>query len=774
MRQTPRDAVSGGNHVETSLSAARELTTVGSTQRPPALTTTSAVRKPSYKTTVVELPAPELTQIEMPLYYPRDSNSAHVQQLKGSLLHEGIDDEGGFIAFCGYFGTRQVLRGAQVLQAFTQLYQQGRISYVPPPPNGFATMEERQTHRSRLGYKNGVLHVGTIRCVQLQRVDENTGVVSETPFTATESLLLAAHYNGKNGRIRPMTMIDSITLAQRFILCRLRDMHLSEYVQPSQKGAVPPSIVWSRLPQFVSEATACSLIPFSNMPSTLPDMDFGRTSTTDDQFLKQNQRSLRQRQQEYIRLAMSLLWSPNTQKLLTNRYTLEGKPLTCSLWSIRTFRLRPFTSADDALQFIMLIAMYRYQHDRRKMKIRQLDRMKVKTFLDLIESCVGNSMSWAMNRAGEPFPSKWDVFNTETCINVRGHVEPQRVSIATILMSLLIFWSPPKSNSAVHDPNTCSSEDVLCNLKNFMQGWPFEQNWRASSASQPCFEPEIFLKPVLPLGSVRPYIVPGATTVEQTVPLPPAAGQPVIVGQADSRSIAGTAIFPPAPILPVSGGDNVANLTRAPATAVKLLPRPSPQGAEAQTTSVHDEDRFSPSKMSIVSSGTPRPPLNNMEADVVDEVMLDCGQGGSILAVSDDEGGSDTDGDVDNSTDSDPVNGKDMCAQQMPVKGSQRPSVSLKLTRNEISKEAVQQRHRGIASKRKKGRRKKPKARPITDSVPRSPTNIVSTEKQGVVDKGDESSDEECLEALYDKISAELPAPTDVQNLPTACHDKGA
>lgn len=521
--------------------------------------TAPPLRKPKYKTNVVSLTPPDLAAVTMPMFYPRDGNQQHIDQLKLSILHEGIDDEIGFIAFFAHLGTRQVVRGAQLLQSFNELYEQGRIRYVVHDSSTPTPQEQHQVAR----LVEGVLHIDKIKCIMLDRVDDN-GATSEAPFTATETLLLAAHYNSKNGHVRPMTMLDNITLAQRFILCRLRDLSLYEHVQLATRRSTPPNVIWSRLQQFVTEATSCNLISYSTTPSAPVHLDaiatdFTNTSDTSAaaDLLAKQIRSSRQRQTEYLRLAMSLLWSPNTQNLIMNRYHFDRKPITCALWSLRTFQLRPFTSANDTVQFVLLMALYRAHQERRSLKLYTFNRDNTKQFIDVVEQCLKKLLSWGMNRTKDPPPTMWDILNgvtttTGTAIETNVAASPRQqtaesseqnsaVTVASILMSLLTRWEHvgPKSVS-MPSPQACTTNDVLFSLQCVMNRWPFEKNWRTLSPSLPCFQQDLFLQPILPLHSIRfwPTQPPPNTAApsprNENSAIPPASSPPETMSAAQS------------------------------------------------------------------------------------------------------------------------------------------------------------------------------------------------------------------------------------------------
>lgn len=795
--------------------------------------TSTELRKPCYKTTLVRVTPSDLTAVRLPQYYPRDTNRRHVEQLKMSLLHDGIDDESGFIAFCGQPPNRNVVRGAQLLQAFCELYINGRVCYVEHDDSISV-----QEYQRKLGYCNGVLSTGKINCAFVERIDETGGdAVVHTPFSATETLLLAAHYNSKNGHIRPMTMLDNITLAQRFIQCRLRDLHLSDHLYSSRRRSAPPNVVWSKLPQFVAEATACNLIPYSTTPSAPPNLDIPSDVNGNDPALwRQHIRTIRQRQAEYIRLALSLLWSPHTQNLIMNRCTFESNTLSCSLWSLRTFRLRPFTSADDSVQFVMLLALYRCQQERRSLRLRPFDRDKTKRFLELIASCVQKLLSCAMNRTKPPFPTKWDIFNAITTITTgpptiqpspQGQQDQQQVSIADILMSLLTRWdhaaatTNAPTQSAAGD-NSCTGQNIIFSLQCFMQRWPFNRKWRFLSPSLPCFQPDLFLQPLLPLESIRFWPVHAPSSTDMASVRPPAI-----------LSAAQQAVHPTGPphqqlqslvktLQQRHATHSAAIAPQPPVRLAKLLPavddRAAPLGREFQATPqgqtsswlfknispLHNSTPVVQKALAVVSAAavtdalppnpssielqTPRTNIslgrvmeNNRivpsETDNVDEEMIDGGEGRRFVDDSNEDDectdtyatGRNTD-DI-NYTDTDPIVQSRARSRDVTVEGERSKRVRHDRSNAVPTLECSAPVSALISSstvqyRRSKKQKTKRTSAAIRDSLRAgAPTDC---------DTADDEDDEEQLEPLYDKISAKLPPPTGVYNLPSTCHVGGA
>lgn len=781
----------------------------------------SVVRKPSYKASIITLTPQNLKAVDMPMFYPRDSNRSHVDQLKSSIMREGIDDETGFIAFCTHFGSRHVVRGARVLQAFNELYDEGCIRYITQE-DAVSPLE----HRRRIGLHSGVLYVDKVKCVVLDRVDEN-GTALETPFTATETLLLAAHYNSKNGHIRPMTMHDNITLAQRFILCRLRDLHLSDHIESTRRRTTPPNVIWSKLPQFVAEATSCNLIPYSNTPSAPHCAEINNNSSgTNDHSTMSRQliRAVRQRQAEYLRLAMSLLWSPHTQNLIMNRHYFETKPISCSLWSLRTFRLRPFTSADDTVQFVMLIALYRCHQERRALNLRPFDRDKTKQFLGVVERCMEKLVSWTSNRSKAPFPTKWDVLNGVTVTTVssptdsgqpngKDQQQEQRVTIASIMMSLLTRWehTSGRSVNSMPHPDGCTTNDILFSLQRFTNNWPFNRKWRMLSPSLPCFQPDLFLQPLLPLSSVRLCTLP-ITATPQNSPLlrPDSASAPMLPAQRpttrkSSTMVHTTAVSACAPSL----CENPSTLPPPPIKLARLLPAiddrmppvpPSQTDPVAQTTldsylSLKQITIVAPPKLlSTPSSIAPLAPGAAPSAAkrpchsprMVDEETLEFGHGQSILNSSEDD---DERTDPDGVAEPIALNGA-ASTDKDPVEAENNEPESHVQNLNALRKcrtSSAPQKRKAIASRKHSQplpkRNRSATRRNLNETCEQFSAeqcdenlgeNIDDGRNEEQDDDGDFMSIDEDLEPMYDKISAKLPPSTGAQNLPTPCHDLGA
>lgn len=764
-----------------------------------------------------------------------------------SLLQEGIDDEAGFIAFCAHLGKRHVVRGAQLLQAFNELYAQGRIRYVTRDDS-----ETNAEHNTRIGYIEGILNIGTIKCSLVERVDKDSGKTLETPFTATETLLLAAHYNSKNGRIRPMTMLDNITLAQRFIMCRLRDLNLSDHLDSSHRRSVPPNIVWSKLPQFVSEATACNLIPFSFSASTTSHFDLGDDSTADPAVLKQQTRTIRQRQAEYLRLGMSLLWSPHTQNLIMNRYNSDKTVLSCSLWSIRTFRLRPFTSADDTEQFVMLLAMYRCQHERRSLGLRPFDREKTKQFLELIEECIRKLLAWTLNLTKAPFPTKWDIFNAVTTVTVvtppdsdaqapeKASSPPQeeeekRTTIASILMSLLTRWdhnARGESNSRNTSDETCSRDQILHSLQFFMQRWPFARKWRFLSQSLPCFQTKLFLQPLLPLQSVRivsiPTQVPSPNPVHDnslTMATPPCTTVAVAASASIERPPRPVKVPRVSPLLPAAGDNDILApvplgisqqagrqvfdpITMKNLCRMKEIPPPKnpfpgvvvPRGHTSQPPEVLNQRETRMEGMSSLVDNldaNSNDSLNSRASNdmgVVIEEVVESGQGNSIVDGSEDGEDEGRNSDGNNSTNTDPVARVESLSRSIPSDASRTRTLVQPEALKRKRGECVEARNGTLTeilprqSRRKRDNRKKKKKKRRTEPIVQTAT----VEKNTACDRGEEENEgrdnteqgsdesdgnegsDDDLEPFYDTISAKLPSPTGVENLPTPCHNLGA
>jgi len=796
------------------LTAANQLSHMAPSAPPPATVPppseaipTTVLQKPCYTTSIVELTPPDLTTMRLPMFYPRDSSRSHVEQLKGSLMQDGIDDECGFVAYCAQQGEKHIVRGAQLLQAFCELYEKGRFRYV-------ARDAAQAECMPKLGYIDGVWHVGMIKCAFLQRIDETDGrKVVDTPFSATETLLLAAHYNSKHGHVRPMTVLDNITLAQRFILCRLRDLNLSHHLESINIRAVPPNIVWSKLTQLIEEATVCHLIPFSTTPSAPAKQDRNSyNNNTDTPAWRQQMRAARQRQGEYIRLALSLLWSPNTHDLIMNRCNVSGTIISSSLWSLRTFRLSPFTSADDPVQFVMLLALFRIQRDRRALKLRPFDRDKTKRLLELIANCVQKLLEWTMNRKQQSFPTKWDIFNAVTTITPEPptiHPPPpgqqtKRVTVADILMSLLTHWESTPAGSrptpvvAADSAVSCTTDQIFFSLQCFMQRWPFNRKWRMLSSSLSCFKPDLFLQPPLSLSSIRfrPFPV-----------RPPSTDTPVVqtVAQHAMRRETNKLAAPPPPrpttlatVLPTID-DRVAPLAsdNIPGTIprqhtnplVPMLPsirttQPVVQSTNPAVATLPPSASAAPIPSTepvetCTAAGAAATETTLMPARTVEEEMLDSGQGDKILDTDSDDEDDRTDAytrekgsnDSSNSTDSD------------VLRKSKERAFDTALSRKRKSlDEALNQSAAARKDKRKKNRKNNERRsnflQPITnnaETTSRTNPNVVDDDTNGSdEDVSDSDEEEETLDPFYDKINAALPNPTDVRNLPIACHDLGA
>lgn len=808
------------------LTAAKQLSHMPPSAPPPATVpppsdamSTTVIQKPCYTTSIVQLTPLDLTTMRLPMFYPRDSSRSHVDQLKGSLMQDGIDDECGFVAYCAQQGEKHIVRGAQLLQAFCELYEQGRFRYVARDADSQADC------MPKLGNIDGVWHVGMIKCAFLQRIDKTDGrKVVDTPFSATETLLLAAHYNAKHGHVRPMTVLDNITLAQRFILCRLRDLNLSHHLDSIHTRAVPPNMVWSKLTQLIEEATACNLIPFSTTPSAPAKQDRQGHNYTDTPAWRQQMRAARQRQGEYIRLALSLLWSPNTHNLIMNRCSVSGTVISSSLWSLRTFRLSPFTSADDPVQFVMLLALFRVQRDRRALKLRPFDRDKTKRLLELIANCVQKLLEWTMNRTQQSFPTKWDIFNAVTTITPQPptlHPAPpgrqtKRVTVADILMSLLTHWESTAAGSrttpavAADSAVSCTTDQIFFSLQCFMQRWPFNRKWRMLSSSLSCFKPDLFLQPPLSLASIRfqslPVRPPSThTPVVETVaqhamrrernnlaapPPPRPATLATLLPTIDDRlaplaseKIPGT--IPPqhtSPLLlknlailpsirttqPVVQSTNPAVEIHPPSPGAVPIPITEPvQTRTAAAAAAHENNTAATTTL--------------MPARSVEEEMLDSGQGGKILGTDSDDDNDRTDAytrnDSSNSTHSDVLHKNKERAPDTAL-SRKRKSIDESLTRS-----AAARKDKVMEAKRKKNRKNKERRsnslQPITiinaETTSRTNPNVVDDDSNGSdEDVSDPDEEEETLDPFYDKISTALPNPTDVRNLPIACHDLGA
>lgn len=794
----------------------------------------TALRKPCYKTTTVLLTPLDLTTVRLPMYYPRDMNRHHVNQLKWSLLQEGVEDEGGFITFCANFGQKQVVRGAQLLLAFCELYEQGRIRYLPRDE----TMSLAE-HQSKLGTTDGILHVDKMKCALLERIDEkDKNSIVDTPFTATETLLLAAQYNSKHAHVRPMSVVDNITLAQRFILCRLRDLNLSEHLESLNRRPTPPNIVWSKLGQFVNEATMFNLIPYSTTPSAPapPGVPGDCSNAEGSAVWRQQTRAKRQRQAEYIRLALSLLWSPHTNSLIMNRYKNGDKPISCSLWSIRTFRLTPFTSADDPVQFVMLLALYRCQNERRGLRLRPFDRDKTKRFLELIVKCVEKLLAFAMKRTRPPFPTKWDIFNAVTTINAAPptiqpaptHQQQKRVTMADILMSLLTRWEENGAggDASPPNPNACTRENILFSLQCFMQRWPFSRKWRVLSPSVVCFEPTLFLQPLLPLESIRFWpsptltLVPaslmhsfaqngaadirmrcdsGSGAMKQVVhcrPRRPAAIAPHPIRMArllatvDDRTAPLAEEITSSALKRNASARDLENAAIFPAALQSNLTAVLASPSDSQSVAVRVTSNSAPSAIEHTASNNDSLPQKILPGAApegsVDEEMLDEGEGGAIVDRTEDyEECIDSEviarnSDCNSSSiDTQPANQpeNDVCDASAALSSERTTSIQhLKRTRSLAPAKRVLDKSK---RRRKQGKNVKRSSRPSTADSRRPERdesemdNEVVCEQEYQDDDDDNDSDEE-LDPFYDKITAVLPPATGVNNLPTACHDLGA